>query len=69
MTPKSQLSLAAFGLVLVIVLIQLYLFETVLASVLDGHRNLLPGALIVSALLSGIALWIAYRIPTIDRKP
>lgn len=69
MTPKSQLSLAAFGLVLVIVLIQVYLFETVLASVLDGHRNLLAGALVVSALLSGITLWIAYKLPTIDRKP
>jgi len=68
-TPKSQLSLAAFGLVLVIVLIQVYLFETVLSSVLDGHRNLLTGALVVSALLSGITLWIAYKLPTIDRKP
>lgn len=69
MTPRSQLSLAAFGLVLVIVLIQVYLFETVLASVLDGHRNLLTGALAVSALLSGIALWIALKLPSIDRKP
>lgn len=69
MSPKSQLSMAAFGLALVIVLIQIYLFETALASVLDGHRNLLAGALVVSALMSGVALWIAYKLPTIDRKP
>ena len=53
MTPKSQLSLAAFGLVLVIVLIQVYLFETVLSSVLDGHRNLLTGANIERTFNSG----------------
>lgn len=69
MSPRSQLALAALGIVLVIVLVQVYLFETVLASVLDGHRDLLPGALAVSAALSGAAAWIALRLPSIDRKP
>lgn len=69
MNPKTQLSTAALGIVLVIILVQVYLFETVLASVLDGHRNLLIGALFVSALLTAIALWIALKLPSIDRKP
>lgn len=69
MNPKTQLSTAALGIVLVIVLVQVYLFETVLASVLDGHRNLLTGAFLVSAVLSAVALWIALRLPSIDRKP
>ncbi len=68
-SPKSQLASAALGLVLVVVLVQLYLFETVLSAVLDGQRGLLPGAFAVSALLSGLALWLALKLPSLDREP
>ena len=69
MSRRAPLSMAALGVALVIVLIQVYLFETVLSSVLDGHRNLAPGAFAVSALLSAAAVWIALKLPSIDRKP
>ncbi|MDP2875119.1 MAG: hypothetical protein Q8O00_02975 [Holophaga sp.] len=68
-SPKSQLSMAALGLVLVVVLVQVYLFETVLSAVLDGQRGLLPGAFAVSAVLTGLVLWIALKLPSLDRKP
>lgn len=68
-SPKSQLSMAALVLVLVVVLVQVYLFETVLSAVLDGQRRALPGAFAVSALLTGLALWIALKLPSLDRKP
>lgn len=66
--PKSQLTAAALGAVALIGLIQLYLFETVLASLLDGHRGLLDGALIVSIVLSLIALYLAFKAPRLDRE-
>lgn len=68
-SPRNQLSTAALVMALVVVLVQVYLFETVLAAVLDGQRGLLPGALAVSAVLSAVVLWIALNLPSLDRKP
>lgn len=68
-SPKSQLTTAALVLVLVVVLVQLYLFETVLAAVLDGDRGLLPGAFAVSALLTAGVLYLAFMLPSLDRRP
>ena len=45
---KSQLTGAAMAVILLIVLVQAYLFETVLGAVLDGQRLALPGAFGVS---------------------
>lgn len=67
--PASQLNGPLLLGVLLIVLIQLYLFETVLGAVLDGQRGLLPGALVVSGVLSVIALFLAFISPRLDRKP
>lgn len=67
-SPRSQLSIAALVLVLVVVIVQLYLFETVLAAVLDGQRGIVWGAFAVSAALSCTALWIAMKLPSLDRK-
>jgi len=64
---RSHLTGAAMVLVLLVVLIQAYLFETVLEAVLDGQRAALPGALAVSAGLSAVALFLAFRAPTLDR--
>ena len=58
---KSQLTGAAMAVVLLIVLVQVYLFETVLGAVLDGQRGALPGAFAVSAALTGIALALAFK--------
>jgi hypothetical protein len=64
MTPagKSHLTGAAMAVVLLLVLIQAYLFETVLEAVLDGQRAALPGALAVSAVLSAVALFLAFKV-------
>jgi len=59
---------AALALILLIVLIQAYLFETVLGAVLDGSRALLPGAFIVSAVLTVIALFLAFKTPGLDGR-
>lgn len=67
--PKSQLTTAALVAVVLIVVIQLYLFETMLAAVLDGQRGVLPGAFAVSAVLTLIALLIALKLPSLDRRP
>lgn len=67
--PKSQLTTAVLVAVILIVVIQLYLFETVLAAVLDGQRGILPGAFAVSAVLTVIVLAIALRLPSLDRRP
>jgi hypothetical protein len=40
----------------------------VLEAVLDGQRGVLPGALIVSAVLSAVALFLAFKAPTLDRR-
>ena len=65
---SAQLTGAALAVVLMVVLIQAYLFETVLEAVLDGQRAQLPGALAVSAALSAVALWLAFRAPRLDSR-
>jgi hypothetical protein len=60
-TPRVRISPAALGVILVLLVIQLYLFETVLGAVLDGQRSVLPGAFFVSLALSAIALFLAFR--------
>jgi predicted Co/Zn/Cd cation transporter (cation efflux family) len=57
----SQLTGAAMAVILLIVLVQVYFFETVLGAVLDGQRQALPGAFAVSAALSAVALFLAFR--------
>jgi hypothetical protein len=66
MKPPAHLTGAALAVILLIVLIQAYLFETVLGAVLDGQRAQLPGALAVSALLTAIALWLAFKAPDLN---
>ena len=65
---RSHLTGAALAMVLLVVLIQAYLFETVLEAVLDGQRGALPGAFIVSAALSAVALFLAFKAPGLDRR-
>ncbi|HJV39711.1 MAG TPA: DUF6755 family protein [Geothrix sp.] len=69
-TPSSRvrISPAALGVILVLLVIQLYLFETVLGAVLDGQRSVLPGAFFVSLALSAIALFLAFR-STVEYGP
>lgn len=57
----------ALGLGLLILIIQVYLFETVLGSVLDGHRSLLAGAFFASLILTLVALVFAFRARNLDR--
>ena len=59
---KSQLTGAAMAVILLIVLVQVYLFETVLGAVLDGQRGALPGAFLVSLVLTGVALFLAFAV-------
>ena len=66
---RGLLSDVALGVVLLILVIQLYLFETVLQSVLDGQRGLLPGAFAVSLVLTVVALALAFKVPRIDDGP
>lgn len=66
--PKAHLTGAALLVVLLILAIQVYLFETVLGAVLDGQRGLLPGAFGVSLLLTAVALTLAFKAPDLDRK-
>ena len=60
-TPRVRISPAALGVILVLLVIQLYLFETVLGAVLDGQRGVLPGAFFVSLALTAISLFLAFR--------
>jgi predicted Co/Zn/Cd cation transporter (cation efflux family) len=46
---------------LLILAIQLYLFETVLGAVLDGQRGILPGSFFVSLALTAVALLLAFK--------
>jgi len=39
----------------------------VLEAVLDGQRGALTGALAVSAVLSAVALFLAFKAPTLDQ--
>lgn len=64
---RTQMTGAALVFAVLVVAIQLYLFETVLGSVLDGERRLLPGAFAVSAVLSAVALYLAFKAPDLDR--
>ena len=66
--PKAHLTGAALLAVLLILAIQVYLFETVLGAVLDGKRGLLPGAFGVSLVLTAVALTLAFKAPDLDRK-
>ena len=66
--PRVRISPAALGVILVLLVIQLYLFETVLGAVLDGQRSVLPGAFGVSLALSLVALFLAFR-STVEHGP
>ncbi len=63
---KATFTGAALAVILLLVLIQAYLFETVLGAVLDGQRAMAPGALAVSVLLTAIALYLAFKAPHLD---
>ncbi len=64
---RSRMTGAALGFLLLALVIQLYLFETVLGSVLDGQRSLLAGAFFVSLALSVVGLFLAFKAPGLDR--
>jgi predicted Co/Zn/Cd cation transporter (cation efflux family) len=66
---KSHMSSAVLGVTLLIIVIQLYLFETVLGSVLDGERRLLQGAFWVSLLFTIAALYLAFKVRNVDDGP
>lgn len=67
-TPRVRISPAALGVILVLLVIQLYLFETVLGAVLDGQREVLPGAFGVSLGLTLVSLFLAFR-STLAHRP
>lgn len=64
---RSHITGGALAFLLLVLVVQLYLFETVLGSVLDGQRSLLPGAFSVSLVLSAVALYLAFKAPGLDR--
>lgn len=66
--PRVRISPAALGVILVLLVIQLYLFETVLGAVLDGQRSVLPGAFGVSLGLAAVSLFLAFR-STVEHGP
>lgn len=70
MNPESRvrISPAALGVILVLLVIQLYLFETVLGAVLDGQRSVLAGAFGVSLALTCVSLFLAFR-STVEHGP
>lgn len=68
-TPRTAMTSFALGMGLLILIIQVYLFETVLGSVLDGHRALLGGAFLASLILTIVALVMAFRVRGIDNGP
>lgn len=63
---KAHLSDAALAVGLIILAIQLYLFETVLGAVLDGQRALLPGSFFVSLALTAVALVLAFKAKNLE---
>lgn len=63
---KAHLSDAALAATLIILSIQLYLFETVLGAVLDGQRAILPGSFIVSLILTAVALVLAFKAKDLE---
>ncbi len=64
--PRTAMTSFALGLGLLILVIQVYLFETVLGSVLDGNRSLLAGAFAASLILTLVALVFAFRAKHLD---
>ncbi len=64
--PRTAMTSFALGLGLLILVIQVYLFETVLGSVLDGSRTLLAGAFFASLILTLVALVFAFRARDLD---
>ncbi|MBS1767053.1 MAG: hypothetical protein JST05_06580 [Acidobacteria bacterium] len=64
--PRTAMTSFALGMNLLILIIQVYLFETVLGSVLDGHRSLLAGAFVASIIFTVIALALAFRARSLD---
>lgn len=64
--PRTAMTSFALGLGLLILIIQVYLFETVLGSVLDGNRSLLAGAFFASLILTLVALVFAFRARDLD---
>ncbi len=66
---RGHLADAVLAVALLILGIQAYLFETVLQSVLDGQRAILPGAFAASLVLTLVALVLAFKVPHIDRGP
>jgi hypothetical protein len=67
--PRTAMTSFALGMGLLILVIQVYLFETVLGSVLDGHRGLLGGAFLASFILTIVALVMAFRIRALGDGP
>lgn len=65
---RSVFTGAALAVVLLIVLIQTYLFETVLGAVLDGQRGMLANAFAVSLLLTAVALGLAFKAKDLDNR-
>ncbi|BDU73123.1 DUF6755 family protein [Mesoterricola silvestris] len=65
---RSVFTGAALAVVLLVVLIQAYLFETVLGAVLDGSRGMLPGAFLVSLALTAVALVLAFKAKDLDNR-
>lgn len=63
---KAHLSDAALAVGLIILAIQLYLFETVLGAVLDGQRAVLPGSFFVSLALTAVALILAFKAKKLE---
>ncbi len=66
---RSRMTRAALAFILMVAVIQLYLFETVLGAVLDGQRGLLPGAFVASLVLTLVALVLAWKVPHLDDGP
>jgi hypothetical protein len=64
---KAHLSDAALVIGLLVLAIQLYLFETVLGAVLDGYRAILPGSFFVSLALSLVTLVLAFKAKGLDQ--
>lgn len=67
--PRTAMTSFALGLNLLVLIVQVYLFETVLGSVLDGHRALLAGAFFASLAFTIVALALAFRAPSLDAGP
>ena len=64
--PRTAMTSFALGAGLLVLVIQVYLFETVLGSVLDGHRELLAGAFFASLAFTAVTLALAFRAPRLD---